>query len=65
MNTLRAILTAPDVTSSIRKVLLILAAYAGAKYGLTAEAQAASLGLVASILQAWSHYDDKKIKEAA
>lgn len=60
-NALAAIVMSPDVRSTLRKVILIGAAYGCAKGGMNAEATAAVMGLVASILQAWSHYDDGKI----
>jgi hypothetical protein len=61
MSALAAIVTSPDVRSTVRKVILIGSAYVCAKIGMNAEATAAVMGLVASVLQAWSHYDDGKI----
>lgn len=61
MNAIQAILASPDVRSTVRKVILIAAAYVCAKQGMNAEATAAVMGLVASILQAWSHHDDGQI----
>jgi hypothetical protein len=61
MSAITAIIASPDVRSTVRKVILIGAAYVCAKIGMNAESTAAVMGLVASVLQAWSHYDDGKI----
>lgn len=65
MNALAAILFSPRVTSPLRKVLLSAGSIALAKYVPNVEIQAGSILVLGAILQAWSEYDDHRIKAAA
>lgn len=65
MNPILAILLSPRVTSPARKVLLSAGSIAIVKYVPNVELQAGLLLLLGAILQAWSEYDDQRIKAAS
>lgn len=58
-------LTSPRVTSPLRKVILSVGSIAIAKYVPNVEIQGGLLLLLGAVLQAWSEYDDQRIKAAA
>lgn len=65
MNPIVAIFTNTDVTSAARKVLLALGAAAIVKYVPGVEVQGGLMLFLGAVLQAWSKYDDQRIKTTA
>ena len=64
MSVVRAILTNTDVTSAVRKVVLSIGSIGIAKYVTNPEIAGGLILLLGSLLQAWSKYDDARIKRA-
>lgn len=65
MNQILAIMLSPRVTSPARKVLLSGGSIVIVKTVPNVELQGGLILLLGAILQAWSEFDDQRIKKAA